>query len=246
MNEQEWTACDRSLLMLAFLMGPPTSNDDFDYPRFTYQLDKDDSPEGKCLKRKLRLFACACCRRIWMRFSSAASRKAIEMAEQYADGFTRGVFGWLKREWLMLLLAQTARKEEQFKQKSSQTWATVFVLRNDLDYVPDTALEAGNHSPDSEAASQAHLLRCIIGNPFRAVFVEPSWQTHTVLALAHSASQERELPSGQLDSGRLAVLADALEDAGCTNSTILEHLREPGSHVRGCWPLDLLLDKMGA
>jgi hypothetical protein len=42
---------------------------------------------------------------------------------------------------------------------------------------------------------------------------------------------------------RLAVLADALEDAGCTEATILDHLRGLGTHVRGCWPIDLLLVK---
>jgi hypothetical protein len=38
-------------------------------------------------------------------------------------------------------------------------------------------------------------------------------------------------------------LADALEDAGCTDADILSHLRSPGPHVRGCWALDLLLGK---
>ena len=42
---------------------------------------------------------------------------------------------------------------------------------------------------------------------------------------------------------RLPVLADALEEAGCTNAEILAHCREPGPHVRGCWALDLLLGK---
>jgi hypothetical protein len=42
---------------------------------------------------------------------------------------------------------------------------------------------------------------------------------------------------------RLPVLADALEDAGCTNSDLLGHLRGPGPHARGCWVLDLLLGK---
>ena len=42
---------------------------------------------------------------------------------------------------------------------------------------------------------------------------------------------------------RLAVLADALEEAGCTNPDILGHLRGPGPHVRGCWVLDCLLGK---
>ena len=40
---------------------------------------------------------------------------------------------------------------------------------------------------------------------------------------------------------RLPILADALEDAGCTDERLLRHLREPGGHVRGCWGLDLVL-----
>ena len=46
-----------------------------------------------------------------------------------------------------------------------------------------------------------------------------------------------------LDPDRLAVLADALEEAGCDNADLLSHLRGPGPHVRGCWALDLLLGK---
>jgi hypothetical protein len=41
----------------------------------------------------------------------------------------------------------------------------------------------------------------------------------------------------------LPILADALEEAGCINHTILAHLRSPGPHARGCWPVDLLLKK---
>jgi hypothetical protein len=46
-----------------------------------------------------------------------------------------------------------------------------------------------------------------------------------------------------LDPVRLAILSDALEEAGCTDEIILVHLRSPSSHVRGCWALDLLLGK---
>ena len=42
---------------------------------------------------------------------------------------------------------------------------------------------------------------------------------------------------------RMPELADALEDAGCTNAEILAHCRQPGPHVRGCWALDLVLGK---
>lgn len=51
------------------------------------------------------------------------------------------------------------------------------------------------------------------------------------------------IEDGTLDPLRLAVLADALEEAGCTDEVILRHLRGPGPHVRGCHVLDLLLGK---
>jgi hypothetical protein len=38
-------------------------------------------------------------------------------------------------------------------------------------------------------------------------------------------------------------LWDALEEAGCTNADILNHCRQPGEHVRGCWVVDLVLGK---
>ena len=41
----------------------------------------------------------------------------------------------------------------------------------------------------------------------------------------------------------LPILADALEEAGCTDPEILGHCRGPGEHVRGCWVVDLILGK---
>jgi hypothetical protein len=41
----------------------------------------------------------------------------------------------------------------------------------------------------------------------------------------------------------LAVLADALEEAGCADAGLLGHLRSRGPHVRGCWALDLILGR---
>lgn len=67
----------------------------------------------------------------------------------------------------------------------------------------------------------------------------PSWLTPTVKALAEAAYEQR-LNNGTLDPDRLLVLADALEDAGCTDAEILQHLRGPGPHVGGCWVIDLL------
>jgi hypothetical protein len=98
----------------------------------------------------------------------------------------------------------------------------------------------------SEQARQCRVLRCIIGNPFRPVTINPAWlawNDGTVVKLAEAIYQERELPSGHFDGTRLGVLADALEEAGCTNTDILDHCRQQEEHVRGCWVVDALLGK---
>jgi hypothetical protein len=95
-------------------------------------------------------------------------------------------------------------------------------------------------------SEQPALFREVIGNPFRPVSISPSvltWNDATVVRLAQAAYEERHLPAGTLDTNRLAVLADALEEAGCSDADILSHLRGPGPHVRGCWAVDLLLGK---
>src|SRR5262249_34968581 len=94
-----------------------------------------------------------------------------------------------------------------------------------------------------EQTAQILLLRDLLGNPFRPPDIDPVWRSRSVLSLAGSAYEEHSLPSGELDPVRLAVLADALEEAGCTDGDILTHLRSPGPHVRGCWAVDLCLSR---
>ena len=94
-----------------------------------------------------------------------------------------------------------------------------------------------------ERGVQCSLLRDIVGNPFQPAILDPAWRTLTVTALATAAYDNRILPAGTLDPDGLSVLADALEDAGCTDEQLLAHLREPSPHVRGCWVIDLLLGK---
>jgi hypothetical protein len=86
-------------------------------------------------------------------------------------------------------------------------------------------------------------LRDSFGNPFRPVSLAPAWLTPAVLNLAQAAYDNRVLPSGLLDNTGLAILADALEEAGCDSADFLSHLRGPGPHVRGCWAVDLILSK---
>jgi hypothetical protein len=87
---------------------------------------------------------------------------------------------------------------------------------------------------DPKKTLMAHLLRDIFGPLlFRHVAVQPSWLTGDVITLARSIYEDRRFED-------LPILADALEESGCTDPDILGHLRSPGPHVRGCWVVDLL------
>ncbi len=97
-------------------------------------------------------------------------------------------------------------------------------------------LAATQRTINAEVAAQAALLRCVAGNPFRPVTIEPNWRTSTIVGLASGIYQDRAFD-------RLLILADALEDAGCDSADILSHCRSDGPHARGCWVVDAVLGK---
>jgi hypothetical protein len=88
----------------------------------------------------------------------------------------------------------------------------------------------------TQAIRPNQLLREIFGNPFRPVAVEAYWRTGNVVGLAQAIYQDHAFD-------RMPILADALEDAGCTNEVVLAHCRGEGPHVPGCWVVDLVLGK---
>ncbi len=218
MTEEQWLACKDLNLLLRFL-------------------------HGKAGERKLRLFAVACCRRVPRLVREEVCRRAVDVAERVADGAARRAD---------LEEAQNAALREAMKGKGwSADRAVRFIASHCArpgladcgadfvglarQYVPSTRRQANR--------AQISLLRDIFGNPFRPVSPSPGWRAPQLVALAQAAYDERELPGGTLDATRLAVLADALEEAGCTDPDLLGHLRGPGEHVRGCWAVDLLLGK---
>ena len=201
--------------------------------------------------RKRRLFACACVRRIWHLLDDPRSQRAVETSEAFADGE-------LDRETVkrMRMQAHAASRlvprDGRSPDARGLTWSAAdaaeicLLLTTEDISTAARAVTAASRSgavPSRERAAQSSLLRDIFGNPFRPVRIDPSWQTPNVVALARTIYDERELPSGLLDRTRLAVLADALLDAGCEDEAILDHCRSEGPHVRGCWVLDLLLGK---
>jgi hypothetical protein len=109
-----------------------------------------------------------------------------------------------------------------------------------------TTTDKASEAKEVERGCQAALLRDLFRYPLRPPAVDQSWlacRDSTVVQLSRAVYDERMLPSGQLDSARLAVLADALEEVSCTDALLLAHLRGPGPHVRGCLAVDQLLGK---
>jgi hypothetical protein len=73
-----------------------------------------------------------------------------------------------------------------------------------------------NEAWEGESRAVATLLRDIVGNPFRPVVLDPAWLVSgggAVRKLAETIYQEQTF-------GDLPILADALEEAGCTDRTL--------------------------
>jgi hypothetical protein len=212
--------------------------------------------------RKVRLFMCACCRRVWHLFRDKRCQHAVEAAEGLSDGSTSDdEMNEAQEE------AETAAEEAEdidlphFEKlalvgstnaasfalsdsvgrpltsdaKLAAEW-TVYALAGSSP-LKDPVLEAKRLSDfEAEVRGQCGLLRDIFGNPFAHVTVEPTWLTPAVVKLAQTIYDDQAF-------NKMAALADALEKAGCDNHDILAHCRGPGPHVRGCWALDLVLGK---
>jgi hypothetical protein len=235
MTESDWGSSTDPTAMLAFLR------------------------DGGASERKLRLFAVACCRRVWDRLPDPRSQQAVETAERFADGTASAEeMGVTRRS------AEEARREAGLEGRwPSAEWA-VLALAHAPDWLPDrwpcvvsvttqSRAAAGHRAQlvgrnrrerkrnyirggEAEAAAQAALLRDIFGNPFTPVPFDPSWRTSSGVSLAQQMYTSR-------DFALMPVLADALQDAGCDDAAILDHCRGQGPHVKGCWAMDLVLGK---
>jgi hypothetical protein len=127
-------------------------------------------------------------------------------------------------------------------------WAAALLTHTPWEAARQTVRDVlGRRDEVGSPGAVARLLREVVGNPFRPPAVpEPAvlaWHRGAVVTLARSADEEREMPSGNLNRARLAVLADMLEEAGCSDADLLRHLRGPGPHVLGCWAVGAVLGK---
>jgi len=189
-------------------------------------------------KRKLRLFGAACVRRLIAVSGSEESRRAADLSENCADELVSENELMAAAEASRCSYLYPARLAECPKHALTIAYSIACQATGAAPALSDT--EMFKHGPtwravrQAERAKQAGIIRDIFGNPFRPVTVAPAWLTATVVSLATAIYDER-------DFDRLPILADALEDAGCTNGEILSHCRQPAEHVRGCWAVDLVL-----
>jgi hypothetical protein len=251
MTEQEWLACTDPQKML-------------------------DCLRGKMSDRKLRLFECACCRRIWQLLGDDRSRQAVEIAEMSADVLVdhprqqaafhdahhaseaaKNVSERARRvlsaeEWVAQLAGRKAitsalrdkAEEAEKKQRAAEAASTLLYTPSESErdsfrhfgwrYLDtrttiESIAEAGSQLNEHEA--QANLLRHIFGNPFELYTAPDHWPL-TVVQLTESLYQGQDC--------RLP-LSDALEEAG--RLELAEHFRQEEWHPKGCFALDLVLEK---
>jgi hypothetical protein len=187
--------------------------------------------------RKQRLFACACCRRIWDLMTDGRSRRAVEVSERFADGLAGR-----KELHRASAAAEAARIGGDQQAETWAAWNTASAELGSLlywvHYWARVARAGGQQSNDqhdrtkwkSELFAQADLVRDVFGNPFHPLAPRP-FPAH-VLGLAQSCYDG--------EASLFPVLADAMEDLGEERTAM--HCREK-MHVKGCHVLDWILGK---
>jgi hypothetical protein len=201
--------------------------------------------------RKMRLFAGACCRRVWQQLTDARTRTAVEVGERFADGSApTAEVSAAATDAAAAVLEICEAKEYDRDWELRKGFASIYdrgtpaalrwaIVGTSLvrDEGERAAWNAEGVANRKELAANCHLFRDIFGNPFRPVSFSPSWRTDTAVSLARQMYESR-------DFSGMPILADALEDAGCDNDEVLSHCRAVKQvHVRGCWVVDALLQR---
>jgi hypothetical protein len=192
--------------------------------------------------RKLRLFACACCRRIWPLLADERSRRAVETAERFAEGMASRTELYAAWAAAGQATVEAAALGEAFRwaagaaltAASAEVWAawgTAWAGAAACKRTPGTAA--------AERAAQCDLLRDIFGNPFAA---NPLNLAHKRRQAGRAVALARGIYEGQR-FGEMPLLADVLRAVGCAGEDALAHCRSCKVHVRGCWVLDGVLGK---
>jgi hypothetical protein len=193
---------------------------------------------------KLRVFGCVVYRRVWNHLDDNL-RCLLEATEEWAvsainlDQWQLAWNRYLERlpDLRVPDDAQAIRSlvTSTYSYVLSAVWHAAWRVRRHA--VSQASANTTKQLDKAEKSWQAIVLRDLYGNPFRPISFSPEWRTSTAVALAQQMYESR-------DFSAMPILADALQEAGCDNDDILNHCRDASAtHVRGCWVVDLVLDK---
>lgn len=186
--------------------------------------------------RKLRLLYCAFSRTIWDQVVPE-HRRIVETAECYVYGLVRHT------KWEEVSRNSGFRERVLYPgfctlwTEGIETSLAMQFIRNILR--PEARMYCGGTLTLAERKVQCDAIRDIFGQLHWNAKIRPNW-------LAWNEGICPKIAKAICEQGNfedLPILADALEEAGCNNPAILNHCRQPGDHVRGCWVIDLILGK---
>jgi hypothetical protein len=248
MTEAEWLACTNPQPMLEFL-------------------------RRKASDRKVRLFAVACCRRVWSSLEHEEFRDAVRKAELFADDLVdrdemlqayekaRAIFAKLHGKdngpGAALTASGFPSPPKSFLQRVADAlddpwWEDEFDKGDPLAPAIVTArhaaraaadLQGERHVLDAPATIAEHREQTVL---VRCLFGNP-FRLRPVYAagLTRKVRALADTIYAERAFDRMPLLAAALEASGCTDADLIEHCRSGRDHARGCWVVDLLLGKEG-
>lgn len=183
--------------------------------------------------RKLRLHYCACARHRWELLPDDV-RRIVDVIERHAEG----------REGGKALRAARAAARVAYR-AVQPTWSAdgyppgvwdqyyAVVAVYFAAEVREQLQVWGGWANWPSPAEQADMLRDLFDNPFRPTELDPRWLTSDVVRLARVIRADRAFDL-------MPVLGDALQDAGCASSAVLDHCYGGCRRVPGCWLVDAL------
>ncbi len=252
MIEAEWIACNDPKAMLEFLRDKA--------------IDRQFSLFGvACVRRMLGLFPNAVIRQA-VAFAERdadelASREEMLLIQSEIDDWRKSASTSTRSHSKTIADAESSavdaaswlvsphpmRRANVARETARAAAAAVYAAANDRDAIRQAPADevvmvarmtwqAAQTALADEKKAQAALLRDICGNPFHPPTIERAWLLPEVVYFA------RQIYEGS-NFEWMPDLADTLQEAGCTDPDILNHCRQSGEHVRGCWVFDALLGK---
>jgi hypothetical protein len=244
MTEAEWMTCTEPARMLWPLVEPcgacASIGDgmaDPDCPHCKGARHYGSMRRLKPTDRKQRLFAIGFASSLSHALDNPAGREAIETAERFVEGVAStdevgAVFQVVMRERHAVYQAHP----------SSEIWHAIlfaqFCLMPTRANLTTREILVDGWRTGADHARTAELARDIFGSPWSwgKPQLRREWRLADAVALADALYESR-------DFGRMPILGDALEEAGCSDRDVLKHCRSGGLHARGCWVVDQVLGK---